>query len=155
MANPPSKTSNPPVKVILADDDQDDQILFQDAIESLNLSIELIPINHGKELIEYFDNPMNPIPDIIFLDLNMPYLSGLDCLPILRKMEALKTIPIAIYSTSSSKRDMEESLIRGANIYINKPHDFSKLKLIIKKVMEINWQYMNSDFDPDTFVMSI
>lgn len=140
---------------MLADDDEDDRLLFGDAMDSLNLCIDLITVKHGKELIEYFDDIHNPIPNLIFLDLNMPYLSGLECLPILRKMEKLQLTPIAIYSTSSSRRDMEKALISGANIYINKPNDFKKLQEIIKKIMDINWQYINSDFDQNTFIMTI
>lgn len=140
---------------MLADDDEDDQMLFRDALESLHLPIRLIEMKHGKELMQYFDIAENPLPEIIFLDLNMPYLSGLECLPLLRKTAGLQSIPIAIYSTSSSRRDMEQALIGGANIYINKPNEFAKLQEIIKKTMEINWQYRNSDFDMSTFVMSI
>lgn len=149
------KNSRTPLKIMLVDDDEDDRILFQDALDSLRLSIELITLKHGKELIEYFDDSVNPFPDMIFLDLNMPYLSGLECLPILRRNVGLQSVPIAIYSTSSSKKDMEEALVNGANVYINKPNEFIKLQEIIKRIIDINWQYMNSDFDADTFVMSV
>jgi CheY-like chemotaxis protein len=143
------------LKVLLADDDEDDRVLFSDAIDSLNLNIDLILASDGRELVEYLKAPENPQPEMIFLDLNMPFLSGLDCLPIIRGIEGLGSVPIAIYSTSSARKDMEDALSLGANIYIQKPNDFIKLKEIIKKIVDINWQYIRSDFDSDIFVMSL
>lgn len=155
MIKSSTKIRKSPMKIMLADDDEADRILFVEALDSLNLSIDLIVIKTGKELIEYFNNSRNPYPDLIFLDLSMTYLNGLECLPIIRKIEGLQTVPIAIYSTSSSREDMQEALTKGANIYVKRPNEFTKLQEIIKKIMEINWQYRNSDFDSDTFVMSI
>ena len=143
------------IRVMLADDDEDDRLLFREAVESLSLSIQLVTVDHGKELIEYLENPDNPAPDMIFMDLNMPYLSGLECLPMIRKIRNFQNVPIAIYSTSSAKHDVEESLVRGANIYIKKPNEFAKLQEIIRKAVHINWQYIHSDFDSETFVMSL
>jgi CheY-like chemotaxis protein len=103
------------LKVLLADDDEDDRVLFSDAIESLNLNIDLILASDGRELVEYLKAPENPQPEMIFLDLNMPFLSGLDCLPIIRGIEGLGSVPIAIYSTSISKSQMTSSNSRKSS----------------------------------------
>jgi CheY-like chemotaxis protein len=143
------------IKIILTDDDEDDRIFFKDAIDDLNLNTSLVLMSSGKELINYLNQPDCVMPHVIFLDLNMPGMSGLQCLSEIRKDNKLKGLSIAIYSTSSSKADIEESLVRGANIYINKPSDFSDLKTVLKKVISTNWQYLNSGFNNESFLLSI
>jgi CheY-like chemotaxis protein len=82
-------------------------------------------------------NAAEILPDIIFLDMNMPCKNGAECLAEIREIDRLKNIPIVIISTS-----LEESLIKslyenGAQWYIKKPHLFSHLKLLIANVIEL------------------
>jgi CheY-like chemotaxis protein len=94
-------------------------------------------------------------PHILFLDLNMPGLSGFDCLKLIRGNPNLKDLSVAIYSTSNSEKDIEETLSGGANIYIHKPNEFERLKDIIKHVLKINWQYQTSGLNRESFFLSI
>jgi CheY-like chemotaxis protein len=93
------------------------------------------------------------MPHILFLDLNMPYMSGFECLKVIRADVRFKDVSIAIYSTSSSEKDIEETFVEGANIYIKKPNDFAKLKKV-KDVLNINWQFHSSGLN-ETFFFSI
>jgi CheY-like chemotaxis protein len=96
------------------------------------------------------------LPHILFLDLNMPLKSGMDCLKEIKRIDRLKDITIAIYSTSASSKDIEETFIKGANVYIKKPNDFSKLKKVLTEVISTNWQYQStSGLDKDNFFLSI
>ena len=90
-----------------------------------------------------------------FLDLNMPRKSGMDCLLEIKNIEHLKDIPIAIYSTSASEEDIEETFVPGANIYIKKPSDFGTLKKVLEHVITINWQYQTSGLIKENFLLSI
>jgi CheY-like chemotaxis protein len=143
------------IKIILTDDDEDDRIFFKDAIDDLKINTSLVLLSSGKELLDYLQESENELPHVIFLDLNMPGMNGLQCLSEIRKAPKLKSLSIAIYSTSSSKADIEESLIKGANIYINKPNDFATLKAVLQKVITTNWQYLNSGFNNENFLLSI
>jgi CheY-like chemotaxis protein len=143
------------IKIILADDDEDDRVFFKDAIDDLNINTSLVLLSSGKELLDYLHHPDFVPPHVVFLDLNMPGMSGLQCLSEIRKDNKFKSLSIAIYSTSSSKTDIEESLVKGANIYINKPNDFSALKTVLRKVISTNWQYLNSGFNNESFLLSI
>jgi DNA-binding NarL/FixJ family response regulator len=85
----------------------------------------------------------------------MPRKSGFECLKEIRSDLRFKEVSIAIYSTSSSEKDIEETFVEGANIYINKPNDFSKLKKVVKEVLNINWQFHSSGLNRETFFFSI
>jgi CheY-like chemotaxis protein len=105
--------------------------------------------------MDYLTDPEITLPHILFLDLNMPYMSGFECLKMIRANSRFKDVSIAIYSTSSSEKDIEETFIEGANIYIKKPNDFAKLKKVIKEVLNINWQFHSSGLNKETFFFSI
>lgn len=149
------KDDQTPIHILLADDDEDDRNFFNDAIEDLKIANKLTIFKDGKDLMDYLDNPDSVLPDILFLDLNMPCKTGNECLKEIRSNPRFKDISIAIYSTSSSDKDIEETFVGGANIYIKKPNDFSKLKKVLKEVMSLNWQFHTSKLNKDTFFFSI
>lgn len=151
-------TLNTNVKILnvaLADDDEDDRMLFREAIEEISIQTKLSTFNNGQELMDYLTLPNILLPNLVFLDLNMPIKNGMQCLMEIRKNPMLNAMAVAIYSTSSSEKDVEQTFINGANIYINKPNDFRKLREAIEKVLQINWQYHTSNLNRDNFLYRI
>ena len=148
-------TNESTLRILLADDDEDDRTFFSEAIAELKMTNQLTLFNDGKDLMEYMHNPDTKLPHILFLDLNMPYKNGLDCLKEIRADQRFKNVSIAIYSTSSSEKDIENTFVEGANIYIKKPNDFSELKKVIKEVVHMNWQFHSSGLNKETFFFSI
>jgi len=148
-------TNESTLKILLADDDEDDRTFFSEAIAELKMTNQLTLFNDGKDLMEYMNNPDSDLPHILFLDLNMPYKNGLDCLKEIRASQRFKNVSVAIYSTSSSEKDIENTFVEGANIYIKKPNDFSELKKVIKEVVHMNWQFHSSGLNKETFFFSI
>ncbi|WP_147677833.1 response regulator [Algibacter pacificus] len=142
------------LNVFLADDDEDDRWLFEQALSQLKIKTSLALFKNGKEIMDYLKQ-VEHIPHIIFLDLNMPIKNGMECLLELRKDPNLKKIPVAIYSTSSSEEDIENTFINGANIYINKPNSFAALKEVVDKVLQLNWQYHTSNLSRDNYLFRI
>jgi CheY-like chemotaxis protein len=132
--------------ILLADDDEDDRLFFKDAFEEVKVQTKVEFVFDGLQLMEHLMNPDTKLPDILFLDLNMPKKTG---------KEHLKDIIIAIYSTSSSDEDIEDTFIEGANIYIKKPSDFNALKKIINEVITLNWHYHTSGLNRDNFLLSL
>ena len=143
------------VEILLVDDDQDDRNIFSDALSELKIQTNLTLLEDGRDLVSYLEDPKNKRPDILFLDLNMPYKSGVECLVDIRKIEKFRDLSIAIYSTSTSEKDMEDTFINGANIYIKKPNDFAKLKKVLNDVVSINWQFHTSSLNKETFLLNI
>ena len=149
------KEDDTPLHIMLADDDEDDRNFFNDAISDLKISNKLTIFKNGQDLMDYLEHPDTVLPDILFLDLNMPCKTGNECLKDIRANPKFKDISIAIYSTSSSDKDIEETFVGGANIYIKKPNDFSKLKKVLQEVVNLNWQFHTSKLNKDTFFFSI
>ena len=141
--------------IMLADDDEDDRLFFREAFEEVKINYEFSTFNDGEQLMDYLNEASNPLPDIIFLDLNMPRKSGIECLREIRNDDRLKKISVAIYSTSSSEQDIEDTFVSGANVYIKKPNDFNMLKKILSDVVHINWQYITDGLNKDSFILSL
>lgn len=147
--------SNKPLHILLADDDDDDRLFFREALEDIKIKTIVTMVNDGIELMEYLNHPDVKYPDIVFLDLNMPRKNGIQCLEEIRNNKKLKELTIAIYSTSGAESDIEETLVKGANIYIKKPSDFRSLKKVVEETISINWQFHTSGLNKETFLLSI
>jgi CheY-like chemotaxis protein len=143
------------LNIVLADDDEDDRLLFKEAIEDLKIKTKLSLFTDGKELMDFLALPNIVLPHIVFLDLNMPKKNGMQCLKEIRKNKALDQVSVAIYSTSSSESDIEQTFVNGANIYLNKPNNFRKLQQAVEKVLQINWQYHSSNLNMDNFLLKL
>jgi CheY-like chemotaxis protein len=121
--------------ILLADDDADDRLFFKEAMEEINPDTLVSFVNDGSQLMYFLNQPGIRLPDILFLDLNMPVKSGMDCLKEIRDNTRFKDLVIVIYSTSGSENDMQEAFAYGANIYIKKPNNFADLKASLAKVI--------------------
>lgn len=141
--------------ILLVDDDEDDRAFFSEAIQELKMNNKLTLFKDGNDLMDYLILPEIKLPHVLFLDLNMPGKTGIDCLKEIRSNTRFKDVSIAIYSTSSSEKDIEDTFVGGANIYIKKPNDFSKLKKVIKEVVNMNWQFHTSGLNIETFFFSV
>lgn len=141
------------INICLADDDEDDRLFFTDAFDELKINTKVSTFNDGVELMNHLNHCDTILPNILFLDLNMPKKNGVECLLEIKQNEKLNDIAVAIYSTSSSEEHIEETFINGANIYIKKPSDFDTLKKILSEVVTINWQYHTSGLNKDNFLM--
>ncbi len=143
------------ILITLADDDEDDRLFFTDAFQELKINTIVNTVNNGKELLKYLNHPKTVLPNIIFLDLNMPILNGIDCLKQIKSNDRFNDIAVAIYSTSSSDQDVEDTFVLGANIYIKKPSNFDDLKKILSNVVIINWKYHTNGLNKDNFLLRL
>ncbi|WP_018342577.1 response regulator [Cytophaga aurantiaca] len=113
------------VKILLIDDDEDDREFFQFALEDVDKNIQYNGVESGYDAFDFLKE--NIRPDYIFLDLNMPGMSGRECLRELKKHSDLSCIPVIIFSTSSDPHDKEETKKLGAVDFITKPSKTSDL----------------------------
>lgn len=143
------------IHILLADDDEDDRNFFKDAFDEIKINAKVAMVNDGIELMDYLTKPTVIVPHILFLDLNMPRKNGMECLAEIKQHAHLKEMAVAIYSTSASEDDIEETFVMGANIYIKKPNDFEELIKTLNIATTFNWQYHTNSLNKDTFLLRI
>ncbi|HMH33292.1 MAG TPA: response regulator [Puia sp.] len=148
-------TNNEPFHILLADDDEGDRLIFKEALEELEIKLIVHTVNDGVELMAYLTRKNAHLPYLLFLDLNMPRKNGLECLKEIRSNEKLKDISIAIYSTSDSEKDMEETFLCGANVYITKPNDFNVLKQLVYKAVAATHLYQGESLSRANFFLRV
>jgi len=119
--------------ILLIDDDEDDCEIFLVAIEKSFGPGNYSTINHAvKALQQLEDNQISP--DLIFLDLNMPIMNGIQFLKEIKKHERLRHIPVIIFSTSSQADLINQTKALGAHDFITKPSDFNDFLKIFKAI---------------------
>ncbi len=144
-----------PLHILLADDDESDRLLFTEAFSELKFKSIVHTVKDGMELMELLNTTTHPLPHLIFLDLNMPRKNGLTCLKEIKSNKKLKDISIAIYSTSSNEKDMDETFLNGANVYITKPADFAILKQVLEKAVMMAYLYQDQSMKRENFILKV
>ncbi|HKZ66343.1 MAG TPA: response regulator, partial [Chitinophagaceae bacterium] len=108
------------IKVLLAEDDIDDRYFFEKVLKSLTVHTELAIVEDGAKLMSYLAENSEKLPDILFLDLNMPRKNGTECLSEIKQNERLKHLPVIIFSTHKHGKDSDILYEKGAHYYIRK-----------------------------------
>lgn len=138
--------------IFLADDDEDDLLLFREALNEIKLPIQLTTVRDGEQLMDVLAN--NELPDMLFLDLNMPRKDGFQCLAEIRKSEKFKRLPVVIFSTSFQPDAVDRLYENGAQYYIRKPSNFEHFKKVIHRAITLITN-LTTDIQPskDQFVL--
>lgn len=121
--------------IVIADDDDDDKELFIEAMSYISNNIKVTTASNGKDLLDLLHT--GALPDIIFMDLNMPVMSGFQCLSKIKQDPKLMVIPVLIYSTSANLEQIEETYLQGATRYIQKPSSFQNIKQLLRSILEL------------------
>jgi CheY-like chemotaxis protein len=143
--------ANDPLHVLLADDDTDDLLLFNEAIEQSELPLTFSHAEDGNELLKRLD--ADKAPDILFLDVNMPYKNGIECLYEIRANGKFKNLPIVIYSTTNYKVNIDACFNGGADLYVVKPNTFDDILKLVRKVCNKDWWTANDTRTADRFIL--
>jgi CheY-like chemotaxis protein len=129
------------ITILMADDDEDDRLLTQDALNESRVLNRLSCVEDGVELLQYLrregqfsDKEQYPWPGLILLDLNMPRMDGREALQHLKQDPDLKSIPVVILTTSKQEEDMVKGYGLGAASYITKPVNFEDLVTLMKAI---------------------
>lgn len=126
--------------VYIADDDEDDRMLFLDALMELDLPMAVKEAEDGQQLLNTLYGSIEELPEIIFLDINMPGRNGFDCLKEIRSEgRHFKDVKVVMLSTSRSQSNIDLSYELGADFYAVKPSTFQGLKRLLEKIFEIDW----------------
>jgi len=120
--------------ILLADDDSDDTEMFAEALTIINSNIIFHCAFNGSEALKILDE-LNEKPQLIFLDLNMPIMTGWECLKQLKEDDRYKQIPVIMISTSSHQKEMDMAAKLGAFCYFIKPSNFNELTQLLQVIV--------------------
>jgi len=127
-------TRGEPITILVADDDPDDRLMMEEALEESRLANDLHFVEDGEELMDYLyhrdkyeDRDDSPRPKLLLLDLNMPKKDGREALKEIKADPSLRQIPIVILTTSKAEEDIYRSYDLGVNSFITKPVTFDSL----------------------------
>jgi CheY-like chemotaxis protein len=126
-------TMNLTKRIMLIDDDPDDQLLFRDAVHTVRPDLQCELASSCLEALKQLEEIQ---PDLIFMDLNMPVMNGFDCLAYLKNKSELRDIPVIIFTTSKNLRDIDRTRQLGASWFMTKPDDFHVLCKKLNKIIQ-------------------
>ncbi|MFN8298436.1 MAG: response regulator [Chitinophagales bacterium] len=129
--------------IMIVDDDPDDRMIFEEALADASPGSVCLSAPGGEEALQLLRERTGNPPDYIFLDLNMPRVSGKQCLAEIRKMDYLRNVPVIIYSTSSLTDDVRETQQLGANHFLSKPNHFSALRDALANILTNGFAQLN------------
>ena len=129
------------VPILIADDDEEDREMIQDALKESRLINNIHCVTDGEELMDYLfnrgkfeDHEKNPLPGLILLDLNMPKMDGREALREIKSNPSLRQIPVIVLTTSRAEEDIFRTYDLGVNSFITKPVSFEALVAVMKTI---------------------
>jgi CheY-like chemotaxis protein len=123
------------IKCLLVDDDTDDQEIFGLALLQVDPSIECAFANDGTYALKILELDHSYIPEVIFIDINMPRMNGIECLKELKKIKRLNKIPIYMYSTSGDSTIIERCKLHGATDFMVKSASITELEQSLSRIL--------------------
>ena len=141
--------------VLLADDDTDDCLFFKEAVSICIPSTNFSAVHDGEQLMQLLNNETGNLPDILFLDLNMPRKNGFECLEEIKHNKKLKALPVVVFSTSFEQEVVNRLYDNGAQYFIRKPSEFSLYKKIILHTLTLIMQKDISQMAKEDFVLTV
>jgi CheY-like chemotaxis protein len=127
-------TDKKQMNVLLADDDEDDRFFFAKALDRLQIKSSLVSVEDGAELINYLSTKTDNLPNVLFLDINMPRKNGYECLLEVKSNKKTKDLPVVMYSTSLEDTMADLLYQKGAHYYLHKG-DFQDLVKYLQLIL--------------------
>lgn len=130
-------------KVVLVEDNPADAEIVLLLVAQWNSPVEVVPLETGEKLLDYFADPANiRNTQLILMDLNLPGIPGMDLISQLKGNPAWRNLPLVVFTSSNYKPEIEEAYRRGANGYVCKPLDLADLENLLKGILHF-WTEVN------------
>jgi CheY-like chemotaxis protein len=122
------------MRILYIDDDPDDRHIFLETVRSIDETLVCTTAKDGLDALSFLDSKQ--LPHVIFLDINMPLMSGITCLAEIKGNKNTARIPVIIFTTSANLNEMEQCMKMGAKEFLHKPSSYSELKEILARVFQ-------------------
>lgn len=127
--------------IVLADDDRDDHDFFKAALQEIDPTKNLHVVTDGAQLLDLLQHY---VPDLIFLDLDMPCKNGLECLREIRTNSTLHNLPVVVFSSTSRPANIATAYEMGGNLFFIKPSNYLDLVAAIRTILAMDWSNPNA-----------
>ncbi|MEI6948602.1 response regulator [Paraflavisolibacter sp. H34] len=124
--------------IFYADDDPDDVLVFREAMAQIDPSLKIHSVSTGDDLCALLRSLR---PDLVFVDLDMPVKSGLECLVEIRQNPLFASLPVVIYSSSTRAGNIEAAYHLGADLFFIKPLSYSDLLVSLRGILQLDWRH--------------
>jgi DNA-binding NarL/FixJ family response regulator len=122
--------------VVLAEDSLEQCFFFERAVREASPQTVFSPVHDGNELMALLEKYL---PDLLFLDLNMPCKGGVQCIKEIREQRTYDSMPILVFSVSVDEQAIQAAYGYGANMYMVKPGEYSLLTSVLRDVLSMDW----------------
>ncbi|WP_336961116.1 response regulator [Chryseobacterium contaminans] len=143
------------LNVIIADNDENTLIFFKNIFKELKISIKVQCFSNGKDMMEYLNNNDAVVPEIVFIKYTIPGKEAMECIDEIKANSKFSNLVTAVYDEEISENEIEETFVKGNNIFMRKPADFGALKKMLTEIITINWQYYTSGLNKDNFILKV
>ncbi len=141
--------------MLLAEDDNADCLLFEEVLAELPVSVNLFTVTNGEQLLEWLNKKGHKLPDVLFLDLNMPKKNGFAALGEIKRSATLQNLPVIVFTTANDEEWIRQVFKDAAHYYIRKPNKFGDLKELIYKVLSMISENNISLPDKKNFILKV
>lgn len=122
--------------ILLVDDDPEDRLIFEESVHAVSPDYKCIGVRDGEEALQYLQHEAVVLPDLIFLDINMPKLDGRQTLSLLKSSNTFRNIPVCVYTTESRPVERDAIIELGARWFVTKPASILEVRNCIATVIK-------------------
>ncbi|HET6255431.1 MAG TPA: response regulator [Puia sp.] len=127
-----------PYRILLCDDDPDEALFLETSFVKAGYQVDLECFDRCSKLLDHL--PVRPeVPDLIFVDINMPGEDGLECVGMIRQLSTYRDVPTIMYTTSLREKDIDAAFKNGASLYIPKTSSEAELAEIVHYLLTRDW----------------
>src|SRR5947209_917696 len=131
-----ARAPSPIGSLLLAEDNLEHCFFFKKALQQVGPKIQYSEVNDGDALMQLLENF---IPDLLFLDLNMPCKNGAECIKEIRENRAYDSLPIVVFTISTQENAVQAAYGFGANLFFVKPTNYVALISSLKTILSMDW----------------
>ena len=134
------KGADKKTEVLIVDDNMVEIILFKEAMKWAEIPAKINMVSDGVQAMQLLAQLDGNLPDLIFLDINMPRKDGKQCLVEIRNDKKFQNTPVIMFTTTDDPREIDETYKKGANLFVTKPYSIDTLKTLLKKIFSLDWR---------------
>lgn len=143
------------ISVIVIEEDEGNQVFFKNIFEELKIKTKALFFSRGREAIDYLKNEDTLIPEILFMSHNHPDKNSLELIDEIKENPRYSKMTTVLYCDWLSEPEIEEIFVKGINIFMKKPENYSNLKKAVAEIITVNWQYYTSGLNKENFIMKV